>query len=202
MKALELNQEDVLHFLRTVYFGKYDDIIAVASDRAYRDFCRTIRSPRFKATSAEAKEQKREEITLFLKEEIGRLSKKKEMNRRVFDEWHSAVCRGIINKFSLDGLYYGQAQKWLNMTFKYICALDTDAMNQAKYFEYLHIPMDNIIIEKAVESGLINRPNMAWSRWDEEEYKRYQKALIDGIHQQEGKNYPPLLWEFKHWKAS
>lgn len=196
-----LNQDVILHFLKTAYFGNIDDYYIAASKRAYRDFCRTIRSQRFKNASSESKEELRHRITDFMKTEIELLAKMKDLDFAAFDEWHSGVCQGIIERFTIDTLCYGQAQKWINMTFKYLCVLD-DAIYKADYFKFLHIPMDNIIIDIAVDAHFIDRPVKRWSRWNETEYKQYQKAIRNAIHNSKGINYPPLLWEFQSWKAN
>lgn len=201
MSSMNLNHDDILHFLKSAYFGSIDDQYAAASKRAYRDFCRTIRSQLFKNATSESKEELRRKITDYMKSEIERLAKMKDIDSAAFDEWHSVVCRGIIERFTIDTLCYGQAQKWINMTFKYLCVLDDDIKN-AVFFKFLHIPMDNIILDVAVDAHLIDRPVKRWSRWNEAEYKQYQNAIRNAIHKNKGNHYPPLLWEFRNWKAN
>lgn len=198
---MELTIEDILHFLKVAYFGNTEDIFDAASRRAYRDFCRTIRSQRFKDAVLEEKEAFRHDVTEYMKTEIGKLMRKTDNNQEAFDAWHKNVCDGIIGKFSYGVLHYGQAQKWINMTFKYLCVLDDGSIRKAWFFPFLHVPMDNIIINVAVEKHLIERPIVRWSRWNENQYQAYQKALRISIHDSKGKDYPPLLWEFRNWKS-
>ena len=198
---MELTIEDILHFLKVAYFGDIEDVYKAASKRAYRDFCRTIRSQRFKDATHESKEVFRHDVTDYMKTRIGSLKEITNKKQEAFDAWHTDVCNGIIARFPYGELYYGQAQKWINMTFKYLCVIDEGTHRKAWYFPFLHIPMDNIIINLAVEERLIERPDVPWSRWMEAQYETYQTALRTSIHNSYGDDYPPLLWEFRNWKS-
>lgn len=197
---MKLSQKDVLIFLRSAYFGNYEDTYIAASYRAYRDFCRTIRSREFNDATNEIKGRIKDQVTSYLKSQIQELRNMPSLDQATFDAWHHNVCLGIIERFPLTPLFYGQAQKWLNMMFKYLCVLD-ESLWEDTCFNYLHVPFDNIIIDIAVNSGFIERPVMRWSRWREQEYNQYQTNLRAAIHENKGKNYPPLLWEFRNWKA-
>ena len=198
---MRLTNEDILHFLKVAYFGNSEDKYESASRRAYRDFCRTIRSQAFKAATLVEKESFRQEVTEYIREEIAKLTRNPDKSQNSFDVWHETVCLGIIERFSFGELHYGQAQKWINMTIKYLCVLCNDSLKDAWFFPFLHVPMDNIIINVAVEAGFIERPVVCWSRWNMNQYKGYQAALIAAIHNSKGENYPPLLWEFRNWKS-
>ena len=198
---MKLTKEDILHFLKVAYFGNIDNVYDAASKRAYRDFCRTIRSQRFKEASYESKEGFRQDVTDYMRTKIDGLKGITNKKQEVFDAWHTDVCNGIIDRFPYGIMYYGQAQKWINMTFKYLYVLEESVHRDAWYFPFLHIPMDNIIINVAVENQLIERPIVRWSRWTENQYKTYQTALKTAIHKSKGDDFPPLLWEFRNWKA-
>ena len=197
---MKLTNEDILHFLRVAYFGDIKDKYDAASGRAYRDFCRTIRSQVFKEANIVEKESFRQGVTTYIRDEIEMLKRDTNKSQDAFNAWHERVCLGIIAHFPFGELHYGQAQKWINMTFKYLCVLDDDSIKDAWFFPFLHVPMDNIIINVAVEAGLIERPIIRWSRWNKNQYKDYQAALIAAIHNSKGNNCPPLLWEFRNWK--
>lgn len=198
---MKLTNEDILHYLKKAFFGDIEDKYDAASRRAYRDFCRTIRSQAFKEATLVEKESFRQGVTQYIRDEIDKLIKKLDKSQETFDAWHERVCLGIIEHFPFGELYYGQAQKWINMTFKYLCVLDTNSIKDAWFFPFLHVPMDNIIINVAVEAGFIERPVVRWSRWNKNQYKGYQDALIAAIHNSKGNYYPPLLWEFRNWKV-
>lgn len=90
--------------------------------------------------------------------------------------------------------HYGQSQKWLNMTIKYLYILGECSFDGI--FEYLHVPLDNYIMNVAQKELGISRPKIAWSRWDDYtgQYEAYQRALRARIL-----DFPPLRWEFKYW---
>lgn len=61
---------------------------------------------------------------------------------------------------------YGQAQKWINMTLKYMFAIGPNIIDGIdRNYDYFHIPLDNVIQEKLSIHG-INRINIRWSRID------------------------------------
>lgn len=202
MNNLILSQEDVFKFLIVAYFGSSDNMFELAGNRAYRDFCRTIHDQRFKGVTSTAKDSIRQSITSFINNEVFGLEREDVVDQAFFDEWHARVCEGIIARFSYADLHYGQAQKWVNMIFKYLCVLDLKNMVNSKYFGFLHIPIDNTIIDIATNKRLINRPTKRWSRWNIDDYQRFQRMLRNKIHANLGADYPPLLWEFRNWNAT
>ena len=60
-------------------------------------------------------------------------------------------------------------------------------------FEYLHIPIDNCILNVANEKLGIDKPKTAWSKWDEKQYHNYQNEIKSKI------KIAPLCWEFENW---
>lgn len=190
--------EDILHFLRQVYFGNYrNNPFQVASDRAYRDFCRTIRSKTFKTLSDEEKNSARIAVTNYIRERLAAIHFPEDDNQACFDIWHKETCDGIIRTFSLCDLTYGQAQKWLNMMFKYLLTLEQP--EACRLINWLHIPFDYIIIKIAILQNVFERPRKAWSQWTYDEYTKYQSLLRNWIKNTKGKDFPPIIWEFRNW---
>jgi hypothetical protein len=72
-------------------------------------------------------------------------------------------------------LFIGQAQKWINMTLKYLFALGENRIKGiSKNYIYFHFPLDNIIQDKLVKLG-IPKFKVSWSRIDNYvEYLNYQ----------------------------
>lgn len=79
-----------------------------------------------------------------------------------FDSWHERECHQIIKnmnasydkekrKFLKVNFTYGQAQKWLNMTLKYLWLLDMLPVGISP--EYLHVPIDSFILQALKETG-------------------------------------------------
>ena len=88
-------------------------------------------------------------------------------------------------------LTYGQAQKWINMTIKYLYLFGGYTFDSV--FEELHIPVDNYILDIANEKVGIDRPKKPWSKWEEEQYRNYQNEIKSKI------KIAPLIWEFENW---
>lgn len=136
-----------------------------------------------------------------------------------FDKWHKAKCEEIINfmnnsidksntkilkeeKFTI-----GQAQKWVNMTLKYLWLLN--ALPTGVKPEYLHVPIDSYIIEIAYDNknkfenalGLLEeKPKKSWSKLPE--YKKYfeiQEAIRKAIKTNATNETIPIKWESLAW---
>lgn len=147
--------KDVLSFLRAIYFGTYKDRYEAAGNRAYRDMNRTIR---FNGMEAEKRNTLRAETINLLRNEIEKIISKTCTSQKVFDEWHYLVCSKIRILYRKEGVQFtfGQAQKWVNMTCKYLFIIgETDFVN---CFAYLHIPLDNYIFEAAKTELGIAKP--------------------------------------------
>lgn len=187
---------DILDFLKVLYFGSIENPFDAASRRAYLDFNRTIR---FMGTPDSERAVLRETVTAYLKQEITRMATDDIVNQKAFDEWHRGVCEHIRSVYHTQNIefFYGQAQKWLNMTIKYLFVLG--AVSFDNVFKYLHIPIDNYIFDIAKAEYGIAVPKVRWSRWDDYtgQYLAYQEKLRSVIS-----GYEPLRWEFKYWMKS
>ena len=124
--------------------------------------------------------------------------------------------------------YYGQAQKWLNMTLKYMLVMGLWGIE--KYKDSLHVPIDNYIYKAAkkatnepiykndaenkdVVTGLNvkqikrniskdnkeNNEDVAWSRINQEEYNNYQNEIRKSINNSQYNS--SIEWEFDAWIA-
>lgn len=115
----------------------------------------------------------KELATKVIKDNIWVLLKDTEgISKDNFENWHKTICDELCEIYAdkLDDKYneifsYGNAQKWVNMTLKYICILynsheifcensggNCDFCNSygkmlENYEEYFHIPVDSYIIE-------------------------------------------------------
>lgn len=150
-------------------------------------------------------------------------------NQNEYDNWHSEICEKLVDSYAENlndndneevFFSYGNAQKWLNMTMKYlylmcgIFAENTPFMKGIgnkvmELSEYLHIPVDRYIIEAVWDNKKVELPMKdkkqrdrnyknpaenveAWSTWHENEYNKFQKTL-------DFKNKHPLDWENEAW---
>ena len=138
-----------------------------------------------------------------------------------FGLWHKAKCEEIMGTmntavFQDDSLIlksnsftYGLAQKWVNMTLKYLWLLDMlpNGLSEAE----LHVPVDSFILEALKETQQFNTKGNritgsgksyyyngeAWSAISEpKNYKKLQKEIRD-IAKKQGLS--PIQWEGPVW---
>lgn len=135
-----------------------------------------------------------------------------------FDKWHKAKCEEIINfmnnsidksntKILKKDFTIGQAQKWVNMTLKYLWLLN--ALPTGVKTEYLHVPIDSYIIEIAYDNknkfenalGLLEeKPEESWSElYKYEEYFIIQEAIRKAIKTNTTNETIPIKWESLAW---
>jgi hypothetical protein len=166
-RKTELSEDNYNSFYKTIIFGDYnDDPIKASIKTAYRDLCRTING----FSKNENHNKIYNEAVNLLHKEISE-NLKNINNSDDFDDWHRECCKNLINEFEdrNQHFYYGQAQKWINMSLKYLSMLDHKLVE--KQYEFFHVPIDNIMI-KATN---IKTP-CSWSkitRYDE--YKDWQE---------------------------
>jgi hypothetical protein len=124
-----------------------------------------------------------------------------------YDAWHREVCeelREICQVGGIGQLYFGQAQKWVNITWKYLYAWDgirAGSMGVAKESPVLHVPIDGRVLRAAKCDLGIACPWRQWSRIDDyDEYLAFQWRLRKTV----GRLHPglcPILWEFDAWQG-
>lgn len=190
-----LCEDDNKKFLRVLYFGndKNTDTLDKCISKAYLDFCRTLHG--FSSNKDNLKI--RSLASKLLKDEIIKIIKISIYSQADFDNWHKDCCNRLISNYKDFKFSHGQAQKWINMTFKYMILLDYERIENV--YEYLHIPIDNIVIDelnKLEKSGKIDKvPDIesSWSRMEYEPYIKFQKWFRD--------TFPeiPIEKEFKLW---
>lgn len=187
----KINDEEILKFLKFSYFGDLNISIEVASNRAYRDMCRTIKFNKLKDITDRRK--LRDKVNIMFETEIKKLTSGSKKNSDDFNNWHGEVFENMKNLYEEKGikLTYGQAQKWINMTIKYLYLFGGYTFDSV--FEELHIPVDNYILDIANEKVGIDRPKKPWSKWEEEQYRNYQNEIKSKI------KIAPLIWEFENW---
>lgn len=213
-----LIDKDVLRFLNG-HLGNNDAMAYIrCSDFAYRDMCRTIRFHKKYDEDAEIKWNLRRNVTALIKTQVEAWLQIPPKDQDEFNGQHQKLCekiiviyQGITDQMEKDqSLFFGQAQKWVNMTLKnlyvYSKSNETD-MSFDEILPYLHIPLDNVIMDIASDKKKcyidpsdqkygVSKPQTAWSRMDASEYQAYQKELKAKI------GAPiPLLWELTHWST-
>lgn len=187
----KINDEEILKFLKFSYFGDLNISIEVASNRAYRDMCRTIKFNKLKDITDRRK--LRDKVNIIFEIEIKKFTPGSKKNPDDFNNWLGEVYENMKNLYEENGikLTYGQAQKWINMTIKYLYLFGGYTFDSV--FEELHIPVDNYILDIANKKLGIDKPKTPWSKWNEEQYRNYQNEIKSKI------KIAPLRWEFENW---
>lgn len=185
--------KDILDYLKAIYFGDLTDPLKAANSRAYRDMNRTIR---FNGLPDATRLALREKVNAVFDAELTKLKSDSITSQDEFDAWHHSVSDNIKKLYLDEGvnLTYGHAQKWINMTIKYLYMLEANSFDGV--FEFLHIPLDNYVFDIARDLLGIARPKVAWSSWDnyDEQYLCYQNLIREKIT-----TGTPLRWEFRYW---
>lgn len=191
-------------------FDCLDDFIKLAIEKAYRDLQRTMRGfPK----SGESKKNEGKKQEVALRDEIKKNARKcisakiKNMidcnitEQTTFDKLHEDACEALIEEFKkneYEGFTIGQAQKWINMTFKYLNLLDCNDIE--KIYEFCHIPIDRYILEYMLGENIIGKENfekvIPWSKIEKyQDYFKIQEKFRDNC-----KSKIPLDEEFEIWK--
>ena len=229
-----MKKENAINFLLFSYLGitienSKDDIISAAINRAYRDAASHVLS--LKDDSKKDTEKGQDLfaeagnlIKVFIEEVLTNGTQNK-LNKKDYDEKHKNLCDALISKYkgcanSGYEFSYGIAQKWVNMTMKYLGVILTifaeskdknDFVTFHESFQavesYLHVPIDGYILEYVSNKKYSNvepidiakkenKNNLAWSKYEKDDYQKLQISIKEMYI-----NEPtfPLDWENEAW---
>lgn len=185
-----LTPEDYHSFLIHLLFGTSSDAIDRCVSLAYRDLNRTIHG----FGKHERRDRIFEGACQLLKHSLINVTDAATCSE--FDDWHRTTCLGLVNLFVPEGqkFFIGQAQKWINMSFKYIYTHGEKLIpGYQPIYAFCHVPFDNILLE-ALKSYDFPDLNVNWSRIDDYDYYLDRQQWI-----RDRFNYPPLDVEFYLW---
>ena len=198
--------------------------------KAYLDMCRTLT---YKKNNNDSKKKTLEDVEQTIKQGILNypvlMRCAGDSSESVFtvgdwsefDIWHYCLSMYIKEKMNRAGILMqnqkgkpefkiGQAQKWINMSLKYMRIM---GILSSKFEEsQMHIPIDDYILNAASKpegeqicesydvSGIgIVRTIQAWSKIDEYSvYKEFQDSVREKTME---KGIAPIRWEDKAWIA-
>ena len=185
-------EEDQHKFALRLYFGGRDPLES-ATARAYQDFCRTAHGiGKYKG----ARERAEDKINEALR---GQRDLRNQVTQEEFDQWHYELCGDVCSISASCGfeLSVGQAQKWINMAFKYLFVFgEASAPGFANLYPYCHIPIDKVILSRPEFAGLDDF-GCAWSRIsDYDKYLNFQKRVRVRFS-----DSSPLAVEFWLWRG-
>lgn len=226
-------REDLaMSFLLFSYFGisgkeDKDSILKKLIQRAYRDAASHVLS-----VKEEVKEEKKETAIQYIVDAIEALNntqrsyEESEACHKSYDCWHKKLCRKLVEEYNgccsdKYNFTHGVAQKWVNMTVKYIyiiCFLDfayeeneglaefTEAYENLLYthIKSFHVPIDSYVLKAAKKELGVKPLKTAWSKIDTYyKYLEYQntirKALFNDYTAMNTSSYTPIDWEAEAW---
>ena len=188
----KITKEQWDKYILDLFFGT-NEPLENCINKAYRDFNRTLHG----FGSIENNEKITTDVKKYLFDEFQNVKTLNIKTQKDFDIWHFKQCE-ILNKFYSENNYHsfhiGQAQKWINMTFKYVYSYGDKYLDgYDELYQFCHVPLDNILIK---ELKTFNPPKLktSWSRISNYEiYLEYQDWFRDKFTDL------PLDVEFKLW---
>lgn len=150
---------------------------------------------KLKCYSAEARKKASERI-------FDAVTSRNFRNETDFNDWHKDLCDELVGLYDevkdQDTFFtYGNAQKWVNMTLKYIYLLNKYC---GKYGEkiltvekYLHIPLDSYMIS-VLKSEFGIDITEKWSK-----IKSYEDCIVNGNSKGIYIEESPIDWENTAW---
>lgn len=200
----KLSEEIEKFWIRSV-MGTGEEWMRLSIKRAYRDLNRTIHG--IGKIQEKLKLEKFERVILTVNNVVNGLVNNDFSDINQYDQEHEKGCDLLIKEFNsafinmeVHELTIGQAQKWINMTLKYLITLGENRVNGIlKNIEYFHIPVDDIIQAKFLKDHGIERLKdgvlVKWSRVNSYlEYIKYQKAVREKFQ-----GRIPIIVEFEEF---
>ena len=188
------DEEDKKEFLIRLYFGFNSNDLRLCINRAYLDFSRTLHRFSKLPNANDLREAGKKHVEA----RFTKLKNVKISDQTQFDDWHREACESLCKLYDKKGysdFHIGQAQKWLNMTFKYIQIMGEERIpGYAKFLKYGHAPIDNIIIKKFRKHKAPSFDSR-WSRISSyDDYLKYQRWIRKTFSGSES-----LAVEFSEW---
>lgn len=190
---LNPTREQYEEYLIQVSFGSGHDYLVNCVKSAYRDVCRTLRGLKDIPKREELTEKAKSEVISSFRQVAQNSSIN---NQESFDSWHNTVCQTLLQIYSDASFttHYGQAQKWINMTFKNIFTCGQERVPGFTHlYQYCHVPIDNYVLNE-LKRRKMKIPSERWSQWDYDTYMGVQEAIRNLFG-----NQIPLNVEFRLW---
>ncbi len=181
-------------FVAVCYFGRDGDWLDRCMRRAYLDMNRTLHG------MSELGENHRDWMSWMrrdLKDRLTMLPGEHAWTQASFDTWHHEsvdMLKRISSEHGFSSLSVGQAQKWINMSIKYVIALgERRVPGFCSVYDVAHVALDNVVLERLTELGM-SPLGCAWSRLDD-----YGQYMV--VQEWVRKNFPtvPVEAEYDLW---
>lgn len=127
-------------------------------------------------------------------------------NQEDFNLLHRRCCEKCIGSPGRARIHYGQAQKLLNMSLKYLYneyAIYRGKVNQFRFPDnnvehFFHLPIDSQIRDFLTDNCHFIAPTrLPWSQWNYEHYISFQRQLWQRLNPQ----YSPLEIDYMLWNT-
>lgn len=153
-----------------------DEVYTAAVHLGYLDMCRTCHG-----IGTNVSDNQRKASFKTLGGEIKGLLDDSSINsQEAFDAKHKELCKKYMDLLKNEryAIKYGQAQKVVNMAFKYLFCCEDASSKPA--FEYCHMPLDGLILNwcKKELKISVNSDKDAWSKLTEEKYTKITNAIF------------------------
>lgn len=178
-----------------------------------KDIVKVHKKLKAQFSPAAATKKEPESVEIIIKHIRALLSESNEgYSESSFDKWHKSTCTCVkeyaeeqvendVSLFENNTFPYGLAQKWINMTLKYmlIMGLWNEELNRKA--QYFHAPIDSYIISKVKENWESQLKEFWTDRsWyeldDSDEYFKFQKLIRQNLNLQQKS---PIEWEAYAW---
>ncbi len=226
----------------TGFYGD-EDCFTWASNKAYLDMNRTLTFKENPKNDSQKEKNRIDELRRTWRDDVTEIIRKHCRNLpEDFNKFHRSLCKKLIDYYSNDKLVikkknkrtdqpaeltYGQAQKWVNMTLKYLWLLyrfelikdDRAVAFIEKHQNSFHVPLDSYILRYVAKQDKNKKEDFSSSITDNglkanTDFNEYWKSFgsawshIDApdIYYEYQENLAnailkgsPLEWELNHW---
>jgi len=98
-----------------------------------------------------------------------------------FDEWHRDTCQVLMQHYhahKFPSFKAGHAQKWVNMTMKYLwCFGQDDPADVPGWYPFAHMPLDQYIVKSPELAGIERTWRKWWEIADYDTYRQYHQKI-------------------------
>lgn len=171
-----LTHEDFERCWLGFFFNLKEGYMIAAVKRAYRDFNRTIE----KMPKMEMKKGLlRNKWLIEMMRILNYILITDFSNQKEFDDWHEMSCKELAQANEELILTIGQAQKWINMSLKYLFLMGEKYIEGInRNYQFFHIPIDGIIQNVLKDQFGISKVSETWSKiFTYSDYLDYQKEV-------------------------
>ena len=160
-----------------------EKVFPAAVKLGYLDMCRTC-----SGIGKKISDEPRKDIFDAIGTEIKvRMEKSDSIaDQKDFDEIHEKLCQFCTEQFKKYdySITYGQAQKIINMAFKYLYCCNDAEKYEETVFSHCHMPLDSFILKWCSDCKLCEKCSEdAWSKLEKDKYVKIQQGIRAYLNQ-------------------